>query len=139
MSNWHHIDIEELSGPHKEDLDGVEITVYWSNDDIPRFAKSEISGGELAVKFRYDHRSTFQPIDERLKTESCDSVLLIVGQKSKRLYEVRVRATDAERQSIQKIQETLERYSERRFNSPSLKDNAQAVGEAFRRVAGNLQ
>lgn len=85
MAEWKRINRQELNQPRRERIRGVEVKVYFAQDDIPTEVRGEYDecAKKFVVSFKYETTSESQnsrKIDAR--------TTIVEGAKTHKLYKV---------------------------------------------------
>lgn len=91
MAMWQRVDTESLNKPRPEKIRGVDVTVYFGEDDMPVGVRGEYdkARGKFVISFRYDSsEEATKPAKCRGDAQLGANAELVVGQLSERLYEV---------------------------------------------------
>lgn len=142
MSIWQPVDTNELNNPRKTSIRGVDVTVYFGQDDMPVGVRGEYvdKRNRFVIEFKYH-----SPSESTKWVQYNDHVRLAVGQLSSRLFEVELDVDAMDVQTIRVLTQVGSVLDE--LNRPERAsrvglnriDNYVAASGAFRQVQPQLE
>ena len=140
MAMWQRVDTESLNKPRPKKIRGVDVTVYFGEDDMPIGVRGDYdrSRRKFVISFRYDSK------EETTKPMKCeDRVQLVVGQLSERLYEIELDVDAMDVNAIRlmtQIGKVLDELPKRATRvGLDRVDNYLAANGAFQQVRGQIE
>lgn len=140
MAKWQQIDIESLNKPRPAKIRGVDVTVYFGEDDMPIGVRGEYDKNrrKFVISFRYDSS------DEATKTTKCgENSQLVVGQLSERIYEVELDVDAMDVTGVRlltRVDKVLDDLPKQAHGAGLDRlDNYLAASNAFKQVRGKIE
>lgn len=137
MATWTPVDIEDLNKPRTATIRGVAVTVYFSQDDMPVRLKGDYDPvrKKFVIAFQYDSEP-----DSSRRVKFDNHVVLTVGQKSERLYEVELDVDAMNVEAVRLISKVLENIPKKAQNVGLNRiDNYEAASRAFSQARDELE
>lgn len=140
MAGWQHVDTKKLNRPRARTIRGVNVTVYFDQDDMPTGIKGEYSRSrrKFLITFRYDSDE-----ESTKRIEYSEHATVFVGKRSERLFEVEL---DVDAMKVEEVQlllprvgEVLDGMAEHAPKGLDRQDNYVAASGAFKQVQPQLE
>lgn len=139
MIGWQDVDTDKLNQPRARTIRGVDVTVYFGQDDMP----TGIKGGydhdrrQFVIKFRYDENA-----EPTKRISYGDHAMLLVGKNSERLLEVELDVDAIGAQAVRllpRVESVLDDLAKGAPKGLDRQDNYIAASGAFKQVRPRLQ
>lgn len=140
MAVWQRVDTESLNKPRPKKIRGVDVTVYFGEDDMPIGVRGDYdrSRRKFVISFRYDSK------EEATKPMKCDgNVQVVVGQLSERLYEIELDVDAMDVNAVRLLTQIDKVLDDLPNQAPRVGldrvDNYLAASNAFKQVRGKIE
>jgi DNA polymerase II small subunit/DNA polymerase delta subunit B len=144
MRKWQHVNTDQLNNPRKSSIRGVDVTVYFGQDDMP----AGVRGGFNPERNRFVIEFDYQTEPEPRKVVRYDThIRLHVGRWSNRIFEIEIDTVAMNVQAIRllpQVQSVLDKLKNQPENESRMFgldriDNYAAASGAFEQVLPALQ
>jgi len=141
MAVWQRVDTDTLNKPRPLTIRGVDVTVYFGQDDMPVGVRGNYDEvrKKFVIEFRYDVAD--EPI-KRVPVED-GRVELVVGQASDRLFQMEFdidsKAISSVRLLLPRVEHVLSDLAKGAPKGLNRIDNYVAASGAFKQVKPQLE
>ena len=138
MANWAEVNWEKLNQPRREEINGVEVTVYFSPYDMPEAVKGEYNDAKDRFVILFQYLGGEEPVEY---VEEDKHIRLGIGKETKRLHEVLVDVEGLRATSVMvkvqsdlvesEVKDAITKFAKTSRGAVARKNNYEAAWEAL--------